>query len=432
MEIVKNLTKAAVSNYHIAGFSSSLCFFQLKSFAAPLMTKNLPVSWIFFALKSKPTSMRQALGERTGEIEPVVIVESPVSLIRSFSIPSLKQRKAPISKRADTWRYHPLHLPERIPGAHRIMRYWNRRLLQAEISRLAPASALRIVCYDSPSQHHLIGRLKEQISVYLAVDDRTLTVRGEPIRGELEDEKKLLGKIDKVICVSDPLADSLKKRLPGNRSVPIHVLSNGYDERLFDPCRDWSEPQILAGIPKPRILVAGHISERIDWDGILDAARARPEWAWIFVGPADPGLGKKIAALCRYPAAAGRARFPRIYAYPPVPVSEVPALIAHSDVCAVPYRLNPFTLASSPLKGIEYLAMGAPVLSTCIPSLQRYGQAIQWVEAGNGKSYAEALDRLVGEKADPAGIPERRAAVAGDSWATRLMEFRKIIFDEHR
>jgi glycosyltransferase involved in cell wall biosynthesis len=388
------------------------------------------VAWIFFALNSKPTSMRRVLGERTAELEPAVIIESPISMIRSCSLPSLQQRKEPLNPNADCWKYHPLHFPERIPGFVPIIRFWNRRLLRSEIDRISPDSAFRVVCYDSPSQYHLVGKLRERISIYLAVDDRTLTVWGEPIRGELEAEKRLLAKVDKVVCVSEPLAETLKGRIPGDRKIPIHVLSNGYDERLFDPCRNHPEPQILTNIPKPRTLITGHISERIDWNGILDAAKARPQWNWIFVGPADSGLREKIGILDDSLNEGGQTRRRRLHSFPPVPVSEVPSLIAHCDVCAVPYRLNSFTLASSPLKGIEYLAMGSPMLSTRIPSLKRYDRAIQWVEEGNGESYAQALDRLAEEKHNPGGIQIRRAAVAGDAWADRLREFRSLVLSK--
>jgi glycosyltransferase involved in cell wall biosynthesis len=384
-------------------------------------------SWIFFALNSKPTSMRRALSERIAESEPTVIIENPISMVRSRSIPSLHRRKEPLAGDTDSWKYHPLHFPERIAGLAPIIKSWNRRLLRFDISRLSPDSGLRIVCYDSPSQYHIAGKLKEHISVYLAVDDRTLTVWGEPIRGELEDEKRLLARVDKVICVSEPLAETLKRRLPKDRRIPIYVLSNGFDERLFDPRHSHPEPQILANIPKPRILITGHISERIDWSGILNAAKARPKWNWVFVGPADLGLREKIGGLNESLNEDGQSHRRRFHFFPQVPVSEVPSLIAHCDLCAVPYRLNPFTLASSPLKGIEYLAMGAPVLSTRIPSLMQYDRAIHWVEEGNGESYAQALDRLAGEMNNPAGIQARRAAVAGDAWADRLREFRNMV-----
>jgi glycosyltransferase involved in cell wall biosynthesis len=396
----------------------------------PPELKNSRLSWVFFALNSKPTSMRQALGRRTGELDPVVIVENPVSVRLSLSIQGLQQRNEPLAQNPQIRLYRPLHLPERIPGFGGIMRCWNRRLLQSDLIRLIPEPASRIVCYDSPYQHFFAGKLGEKIGIYLAVDDRTLTVCGDEIRGEQEAEKQLLSKVDMIICVSRPLADVLRKRMPEDRNIPIHVLPNGYNERLFDPCRSWPEPGILLSLPRPRILVAGHVSERIDWDGIREAARVRPEWTWLFVGPADQGLREKIEALGRN-SGKGNSRRPGFFFHPPVPVSEVPAWIAHCDACAVPYRLNPFTLASSPLKGIECLAMGAPVLSTRIPSLQKYGPAVQWVEEGDGASYAQALDALAGEKDNPSAAEKRRTVVAGDTWAERLTEFRKLVFAEN-
>jgi len=375
--------------------------------------------------------MREALGKRIGELEPVVIIESPVSLRRSFRIPGLQQRSEQISQKPQVWRYRPLHLPERIPVLGAAMKHWNRWLLQSDLTRLMPASASRIVCYDSPYQHFFAGKLGERIRIYLAIDDRTLTVWGDEIRGERKDEERLLDKIDMVVCVSRPLADALQKRIPGNRKIPIHVLQNGYDERLFNPGRDWPEPGVLLSLPRPRILVTGHISERIDWDGIREAAKIRPQWTWVFIGPADRGFREKIETMG---CSLGKANSQRrgFFYHSSVPVSEIPAWIAHCDACAVPYRLNSFTLASSPLKGIEYLAMGAPVLSTRIPSLQRYGSAIRWVEEGDGESYALALDALAGEKDNASGAEKRRAAVAEDTWAQRLIEFRKLVFAEIR
>ena len=86
-----------------------------------------------------------------------------------------------------------------------------------------------------PAQDYLVKKLGEELSLYLAIDDRTLAVTGEPIKGEMEAERRLLSRVDKVVCVSDVLADALRLRMDDSRMMPfIHVLPNGYDERLFD------------------------------------------------------------------------------------------------------------------------------------------------------------------------------------------------------
>ncbi|MCX5908340.1 MAG: hypothetical protein NTY64_14435, partial [Deltaproteobacteria bacterium] len=77
---------------------------------------------------------------------------------------------------------------------------------------------------------------------------------------------------------------------------------------------------------------------------------------------------------------------------------------------------------------IEYLAMGLPVLSTKIPSLERYGEAIEWVDEGNGESYAHALDKMQRELGDERGRRLRQQAVAGDSLGKRVQQLREIVF----
>jgi glycosyltransferase involved in cell wall biosynthesis len=386
--------------------------------------------WIIFANISHPTSLRTVLGVRLSEINPVVIVEPAISVLRTHHISPLGRRVSRIGRSEAGWRYHPLHFPQRIPGLWNIMRAFNRALLRRELNRLIPEGTTRVVCYDSPTQYHLVRQLGEHLSIYNSIDDRTRTVWGEPISGELEAERLLLGKVDAVICVSEFLAETLKARMPEGRNIPVYILPNGYDERLFDPGRNHEKPSVLNNVSKPNILVAGHVSERIDWDGISAAVRARPEWTWLFVGPSDPGLPEKIDSMGRSGIPCRNSNPPRLLWKPPVPIEQMPALIAHCDACAVPYRLNPFTLASSPLKGIEYLAMGSPVLSTRVPALQRYGLAIQWVEQGNGESYARALDNVKMGLGNLSAFQARRSAVSGDSHDDRVRRFLQIVSRE--
>jgi glycosyltransferase involved in cell wall biosynthesis len=362
--------------------------------------------------------MRRALAERLAERDPVVIVDQPVSLLRHKKLPAIEKRCQRLSGVDGSWHYRPLHLPERLPGMRKTLRHLNRHLLQREIDALLPKNGKRIVCYDSPTQDQLVGKLGEDLSIYIAVDDLTITVWGDAIRGELEAEKRLLSRVDKVICVSETLAEVLMSRMPANRKIPIHILPNGYDERIFDPEKNYAEPSDLTHVLRPRVLVSGHISERIDWDGIAGASLLRPDWTWIFLGFADRGMEKKLRNLLDRHAVL----------FPTIPVDSVPAWIRHSDVCAVPYRLNRFTLASHPLKAIECLGMGAPVLSTRVPSLACYDGAIEWVNEGDGESYVKALDEFANQAGSQERRDVRRRAVSGDSWVVKVNQFRQIVF----
>jgi UDP-galactopyranose mutase len=218
--------------------------------------------------------------------------------------------------------------------------------------------------------------------------------------------------------------------MPRGGTTGVHVLPNGYDERLFDPERKLPEPALFADIPRPRIIVTGHVSERIDWDGVEAAIKARPNWTWVFVGPADRDMPGKIEKLSVQTADLGNGGVrPRIIWRDAIPLEGVPALIAHCDACAVPYRLNAFTRASSPLKAVEYLAMGAAVMSTRVPSLGGYGKTIQWIEERDGSSYARALDEILSERNDAARIQARRDAVRNESWAKKKNQFRNLVLN---
>ena len=376
------------------------------------------IAWVFFALNAKPTSMRRALAERLARHSSVVIVGNSISALRNHAGMPFSQRRRPLDGYEHAWRYQPMHYPERIPIVGKLCKRLNRRKLLLEVEALLPSDTPRIFCYDSPTQHSVVGLLGESLSVYLAIDDRTLTVTGEPIKGELEAEQELLNKVDSVICVSQPLADTLQSRAPRGRTLPIYVLPNGYDERIFNPTLPCDEPEAIRKIPRPRMLVSGHVSERIDWEGIAAASRLRPHWSWVFVGPSDAGITERISGI---PGKRG-------FWHPQIALADVPAWIKHCDACAVPYRLNDFTCASSPLKAIEYLAMGIPVLSTGVPSLGRYGNVIQWVKESDGKSYAQALDACASVETEPARHQARRYAVKADSWETRVSQFKDILF----
>jgi len=380
-----------------------------------IMNEN--INWIFFAAQAKPSSMRRAVAERLAEKERVVIVEQPVSLVRDRTFMPLSERCLPFGKEGNSWYYRPLHFPEKLLGMGRIFRVLNEKLIQREIDRLLPPQKDRIICYDSPTQYPLVKKFRERLSVYLAIDDRTRTVWGNSIPGELEAERKILEKVDQVICVSEPLAQTLKIRGSQGQTPPIFVLPNGYDERIFDPSVDYPEPRFLKNVTRPRILIAGHVSERIDWDGIAAGSLLRPDWTWIFLGPTDPGMEEKVRCLLDS----------RALLHPSVPLDSVPAWMQHCDVCAVPYRLNEFTEASNPLKAIEYLAMGRPILSTKIPSLNPYGEVIELVQEGRGDSYASALDIFLSDGRNGSRKQERCNAVRCAAWKIKAEQFRRVI-----
>jgi hypothetical protein len=140
----------------------------------------------------------------------------------------------------------------------------------------------------------------------------------------------------------------------------------------------------------------------------------------VFRGPAEKEMEEKIVNTLGS----------RGFYFPPISAKDMPAWIKYCDACAVPYRLNSFTLASCPTKAYEYLAMGAAVLSTRVPSLGVFDRVIEWVFEGDGASYAGALDSIEKTSGDYELEAVRRASVAEDSLGLRVKKIREIIKNE--
>lgn len=379
------------------------------------------VQWIFIIEKKqrKLSSSRWAFPLRVLKSFEVLILERGYSVLRNLKIPSFQKRKICLEEKTSSFLLEPLHFPERIPFTHIIFKKLNDNLLMRDIKKLLNWEKKRILIFTSPFHVRYAGFFREHMRVYYAYDDLTLTLSGEKIKGEEEAEKKLLENVDLVLCVSDVLKERIIKRMPPHSRAGVVVIPNGYDENIFKPSGIFNEPEILKNIPRPRVICAGLISERIDWDGVIKSLHHLPRFTWIFLGQLDSSVKRKIKNFHKLSS--------RIYFLPPVPYENLPSFLHFSDICAVPYKLNNFTLASFPLKALEYLAMGKPVISTEIPALlHHFSRVIRWVKEGSGESYASEIGSLL-ENANEGFKKICTEAVKDYSWGSISQRILNII-----
>jgi UDP-galactopyranose mutase len=114
------------------------------------------------------------------------------------------------------------------------------------------------------------------------------------------------------------------------------------------------EPEDQTGIPRPRIGYAGVIDERMDMALLEKAAKLRPGWQFVLLGPVvkiDP---------------ATLPRRSNIHYLGMKPYQDLPAYFAGWDIGMLPFALNESTRYISPTKTPEYLAAGLRVISTAI------------------------------------------------------------------
>jgi teichuronic acid biosynthesis glycosyltransferase TuaH len=189
------------------------------------------------------------------------------------------------------------------------------------------------------------------LRVYWSTDD---LVAGASLIGQNASERRrrderMAREADVVVACSEVL----RQRWASIRSDVI-LIPNGVDADAFrtDPLR----PMPRSGEPKAGFV--GTIGNRIDFDVLGAVGETGLEV--VLVGPLQ--------------GTADRRPFDNLLARPNVQwmgfqrFEDLPTLMSGFSVGMTPYGDNPFNRASFPLKTLEYLAAGLPVVSTDLPA----------------------------------------------------------------
>jgi glycosyltransferase involved in cell wall biosynthesis len=256
----------------------------------------------------------------------------------------------------------------------------------------------------TPHSADFAGTVGEQLVVYECVDEFSAAkglVRPQTIAAL---ERDLLRKADVVIVTAPALLES-KRAL----AREIHLVPNGVEIEHFARASrpETDVPPELARLPRPVIGFIGWIQYWVDFDLIAFAARARPEWSFVLIGPTEP-----LARVDRV------RQLSNVHFLGRKPYAQVPAYVAGFDVCMNPYILDGVAESTNPLKVYEYLASGKPVVSVDMPAAREFGDCI--LLARDGEEFVRALEQALAGAGDPIATARRQAAVAGHSWLGRF------------
>lgn len=291
---------------------------------------------------------------------------------------------------------------------HRPATALSRRFLRLRSARLGGSVQALI---NAAPHRAMLGACDEAISVYWVMDDyraasQLIRLSTRRIERGLDHQ---LRTADLVLASSPALAEEISAQ----RSDVI-LLPNGCDVERLGLAASAPWPDEVA-LPQPIAGFLGGLSERIDW-GILEAVADRGT-SLLLVGPRQQTLDASRTE--------GLLARPNVQWVPGVPFERVPSILRAMDVGLVPYRDDPFNRASFPLKTLEYLAAGLPVISTELP-------ASRWL-ASSSVTIVDSVDEFV-EATDMAltghapGHPEeRRALAARHSWADRAAQVAELI-----
>jgi UDP-galactopyranose mutase len=228
-------------------------------------------------------------------------------------------------------------------------------------------------------------------------------------------EAMLMARAEIVLCGGRSLYEARH-----DRHDNIHCVPSGVDVAHFARgAQGLPDPADQADIPRPRLGFYGVIDERMDLALLEGAARMRPDWSFVMVGPVV-----KIAEI-------DLPRAPNIHWLGRKDYAELPAYAAGWDVALMPFARNASTEFISPTKTPEYMASGLPVVSTPIRDVvSGYGHLNCVRIAADAAGFLEACEDLVAapDAARATWRAEGRDCLADKSWdgiaarITRLVE----------
>jgi teichuronic acid biosynthesis glycosyltransferase TuaH len=257
------------------------------------------------------------------------------------------------------------------------------------------------------------------VNVFYGTDDYVAgaELMGLSARYQLRQETRVVGRADVVAAVSPQLA----QRWAGFGASPVVIPNGCWPNRAGQPAA-LHQPKDL---PRPVVGLIGQLSDRIDLSVLTAVADAG--FSLLIVGPLDPQWERQ-----RFKELITR---PNVHYTGEVPAEAVATYLAAIDVGITPYRDTPFNRASFPLKTLEYLGAGVPVVSADMPAARwlradlARGEQARWADrimvlAGSSADFVDAIRRIAASDCRTApGGGFRSVATKDATRASRCMAF---------
>ncbi|MBI5020377.1 MAG: glycosyltransferase [Ignavibacteriales bacterium] len=219
-----------------------------------------------------------------------------------------------------------------------------------------------ILLVSTPVACDIVGKLREKSSYYLCFDDYN---RFDNVFKSLNEmEKKILNLVDGCFAVSDTLLQTRRCKTGENHFLPQGVEVEHFQQTTV------AIPERIKNIKKPIVGFFGLITTWVDIELVFKCAKAYPSVSFVLIGRATVDIGKY-------------SRLENFIYLGEVSYDELPNYARLFDAGIVPFVLNELTIASNPIKILEYLALGLPVISTNLPEARRFGNSILIAEDDN-------------------------------------------------
>lgn len=207
-------------------------------------------------------------------------------------------------------------------------------------------------------------------------------------------EPEMVKIADAIVCTAERLKKKLQNNYPTKRT---ELIRNAYDQEMM--LHENSKDII---IPKKKIGYIGAWAHWIDEELISRLARTLN---YVEIEIIGIEFGKKF----------NLHHIPNIKFLGHKPHSELPNFLKNYSLCIIPFRINPITLATNPVKMYEYLATGHPVVSTNLPECYL---AQPYVDVAN--NHVDFINKVRNRLQNPGNSLERKQFALNNTWSHRV------------
>jgi len=232
-------------------------------------------------------------------------------------------------------------------------------------------------------------------------------------------ERELAAACNAVFCTASGLYDTLK---PYNERT--HMIPNGANYELFssvarpdgnmDAIPKDMYPDDMFTIKGPVLGFVGALQACIDYALVEYAAREKPEWSFVFLGKALPGVD--LSAL---------EALTNVHFLGLKPHRDLPRYLALFSVCLNLFRSGDLAKDVSPLKFYEYLATGKPIVSTPQPDQVLTYEDVVYI-ARSPQEFVKKCEAAIRER-DAWRVGRRLEYARAASWDARVAEIEKFL-----
>lgn len=292
--------------------------------------------------------------------------------------------------------------PRQVKALRTLNERWLERQLRGAIGSWDQAVAW--VRYPTQELVPALRRLRPALVVYESVDANHLAPGLGGWRPTFEAaERDLVALADLVVVPGEVLAERYR-----SWGTPVRILRHGVEVGM------WRQERGAAG--RPTLGFVGSLDYRVEVSTIRSIAKARRDWAIRLIGPIQDGFDRRALAGLE-----------NVSVEPAVAATEVPGLNASFDVGLLAYFDHDHYRHGIPMKALELLAAGTPVVGRWSPALGELGGLVRF--AATPAEYVAQIEAALAE--DSAALAQaRRAEAERHGWATSLTEMCRLV-EEH-